>query len=533
MSSDDCLPGPLKDFIFDLHDSVRTSQMPAEQLTLYTGSFRDLTSKYFEKSAWPSPEAVSDECGGDEVFLAIYKELTQRHLHSISRPSVRDRIQGWKVYQNLFDLLIAQGENTKENNSGFAPLLLLPEWAFDILHEFLYQFQGFCQFRTGVFTNASKYGPGGISEGKNPPNHTTDNLDVLSKNKDAWAVEKVMFYLSRLVAIGTNPETTPAPAYQYLAIFASVTLSRLECLLGDHTSSLNALAPINKSFIVEPPRGSESDVKAMNAEEIVDSVFAAKVSVTYHAGVSYLMLRRYKDAAKVLGDMCATMRRGFKSGTYKKIVGVEQFTKLYDRMIALLAIITHACPSYGLVDDSVSNAVRERHGVQLSKIEAGEEGYEDLFIYACPKFISPAVPAYEDALTKESTSAHDAAYKLQVNHFMNEMSNQQTMMKLRSYMKLYTSISVEKLGRLVKEEDFEALLLSYKQKTRQVECSDVDGGDEGEVRGSVMDIHYFIKDGIIHVDEAEKQNRFESYFMSQISQSSDIMKDVESISVEI
>jgi len=47
MSSDDCLPGPLKDFIFDLHDSVsvRTSQIPAEQLTLYTGSFRDLTSK--------------------------------------------------------------------------------------------------------------------------------------------------------------------------------------------------------------------------------------------------------------------------------------------------------------------------------------------------------------------------------------------------------------------------------------------------------------------------------------------------------
>ena len=100
-------------------------------------------------------------------------------------------------------------------------------------------------------------------------------------------------------------------------------------------------------------------------------------------------------------------------------------------------------------------------------------------------------------------------------------------------MKLYTSISVEKLGRLVKEEDFEALLLSYKQKTRQVECSDVEGGTEGEIRGSVMDIHYFIKDGIIHVDEAEKQNRFESYFMSQITQSSDIMKDVESISVEI
>jgi translation initiation factor 3 subunit L len=111
---------------------------------------------------------------------------------------------------------------------------------------------------------------------------------------------------------------------------------------------------------------------------------------------------------------------------------------------------------------------------------------------------------------------------------MNEMSNQQTMMKLRSYMKLYTSISIEKLGRLVMEEDFESLLLSYKLKTRQIEST-----DEGEVHGTVMDIHYFIKDGIIHVDEAEKQNRFENYFLSQISQSTDIMRDVESLSVEI
>jgi len=267
----------------------------------------------------------------------------------------------------------------------------------------------------------------------------------------------------------------------------------------------------------------------MNSEEIVGSVFGAKISMTYHAGVSYLMLRRYKDAARVLGDICATMRRGFKSGQYKNIVGVEQYSKLYDRMIALLAIITHVCPSHGLVDESVSNAVREKHGNQLSKIEAGEEGYEDIFIFACPKFITPSVPTYEDALTKGSSSAHDTAYKLQVSHFMNEMSNQQSMMKLRSYMKLYTSISVEKLGRLVMEEEFSALLLAYKQKMRQLERNS--SGDEEY--GTVMDIHYYIKDDIVHVDEAERQNRFENYFMSQISQSTDIRKDIESISVDV
>eukprot|EP00979_Chaetoceros_neogracilis_P011820 scaffold2993_cov266-Chaetoceros_neogracile.AAC.1 len=105
----------------------------------------------------------------------------------------------------------------------------------------------------------------------------------------------------------------------------------------------------------------------------------------------------------------------------------------------------------------------------LSKIEAGEEGYKAIFIYACPQFINPAVPAYEEALIKGSICADDATYKLQ-------------------------------------EQDFQAVLLLYKQKTWQVEYS-----ADGEVRGSIM------KDGIVHVDEAEKQNR----------------KDVESISIQI
>jgi len=350
----------------------------------------------------------------------------------------------------------------------------------------------------------------------------------LSKHKDAWAVETVMYYLHRLIAVGTKSDATPA--FQYLAIFSSLTLCRLECLLGDYTSSLTALATIQSSLTVQPPRGSDEDAKSMTAQEVIDSVFAATVSMTYHAGVSYLMLRRYKDASRVLGGICATMRRGFQSGQYKKIAGSEQYSKLYDRMIALLAIITHACPSHGLVDESISNAVREKHGNQLSKIEAGEEGYEDLFIYACPKFITPSVPQYEDAMTKVAPNAHDTAYKLQVNHFMNEMSNQQTMMKLRSYMKLYTSISVEKLGRLVQEEEFESLLLSYKQKMRQLES---EGNANEEKFGTVMDIHYYIKDDIIHVDEAEKQNRFENFFMSQISMASDVKKDIEGISVEL
>lgn len=126
-------------------------------------------------------------------------------------------------------------------------------------------------------------------------------------------------------------------------------------------------------------------------------------------------------------------------------------------MIDILAILTHISPPAGIVDDAILKVIREKHGVTLGKIDAGEAGYEDLFMYACPKFVSP--------------SATVDAYKLQVQQFVQEMSSQGASRKMRSYMKLYTSISVDKLAAFndMTPQEFLPLLLSYKHKMRQLE----------------------------------------------------------------
>lgn len=182
-------------------------------------------------------------------------------------------------------------------------------------------------------------------------------------------------------------------------------------------------------------------------------------------------------------------------------------------MIGLLAILTHISPPAGIVDDSILKVIREKHGATLSKIDAGEDGYEDLFMYASPKFVSP--------------SATIDAYKLQVQQFVQEMSSQGACRKMRSYMKLYTSISIKKLAAFndMTPDEFLPLLLSYKHKMRQLE-------EDGKM-GSAMDIHYYLVNDMCHVDEAEKQRRFENYFMTQIEQNGEILMDVNAIPTTI
>lgn len=266
--------------------------------------------QYFSNTAWPSPQSIASECNGDPLFLAFYRELTHRHWHAVSRPTLRDRMEGWDVYRELFDELLETAESDA-TTTGIPKLFILPEWAFDILHEFVYQFQGFCQFRTTLYASANKHnllGGEGQPNAK-APHHVVENVAILNESySDIWNVDTVLNYLHRLVAIGTAKETT-VPAYQYFGIFASVALSRLECLLSDYSGCLQAMAPIleNADLLVV-----KHDQEPKTFTQVVNSAFAARLSLTYHAGISFLMLRRYKDAVQMVGDLCSYMQRGFK-----------------------------------------------------------------------------------------------------------------------------------------------------------------------------------------------------------------------------
>ena len=89
------------------------------------------------------------------------------------------------MYSKLFDALLSEVEGDAPTKApGGEGLYLLPSWCFDVVHEFVYQFQGFCQFRTNAFAAAAR----AKSEGKNlsQSQPVTENLTVLSENREAW-----------------------------------------------------------------------------------------------------------------------------------------------------------------------------------------------------------------------------------------------------------------------------------------------------------------------------------------------------------
>ena len=306
---DACVPKAVTDFLFDLYDSVTLCQLTVEQSKFYNTDLPDLSAKYFGSTPWPSAASIASECNGDPLFLAVYRELTHRHWHSVSRPTVSDRIEGWDVYKELFDEIL----------EGTPNFFLIPAWVFEMLFEFVYQFQGYCQIKSAVYTTAKRQGlvdANGNLSTENMPSKSSnlvDNLHLLHINAEAWDVGMVFSYLRRLEEAGF-PENKKevGPVYTYFSVFGSISKSRLECLLGDYTACLQALNVLHTQADTVI-RHDENPTVA----ETVTAVVAARVSLAYHAGIAYLQLRRYQDAASVLADCAGLLQRGFKTGTVR------------------------------------------------------------------------------------------------------------------------------------------------------------------------------------------------------------------------
>jgi hypothetical protein len=75
---------------------------------------------------------------GDHVFLLLYRELWYRHAYARLSPlTASHRSESWSNYCDLFSVVL----------HGVVNMQLPNQWLWDMVDEFVYQFQSFCQYR--------------------------------------------------------------------------------------------------------------------------------------------------------------------------------------------------------------------------------------------------------------------------------------------------------------------------------------------------------------------------------------------------
>ncbi|RYP66459.1 hypothetical protein DL771_007788 [Monosporascus sp. 5C6A] len=384
------------------------------------------------------------------------------------------KFQSYDNYCNLFHFIL--------NSDG--PVDLEPPshyWAWDVIDEFIYQFNSFSSYRLRIARQARD---------------NDEERQVLRENPNTWGCYSVLNVLysliqrsqitEQLAAMKRNEDSSAVAGeygsktlYRMLGYFSIIGLLRVHCLLGDFSLALKTLDDI------------ELNKKAMFAR-----VMAAHFTTYYYVGFSYMMMRRYADAIRMFSHILVYVSR---TKNFQKNAQYDSITKKNDQMYALIAICVAFHPTR--LDDTIHTALREKYGDQLLKLQRGGPEslpiFEELFKAACPKFISPVPPDFDNPEANVDPVDHHLSI------FMDEVKTNMWSPTVKSYLRLYTTMDLKKLAGFleVQPEELRSWLLVNKQRTKQLRWAD-NGLLEGELV-NVSDLDYALQGDLIHISEAK------------------------------
>lgn len=458
--------------------------------SIYENSWNKLTDVYYKNSSWPPAEAIAGFVNNDEVFLILYKELYYRHLYTKLNPTTAQRFESWQNYCDLFNMLL--------DANPYLSLELPNQWIWDIIDEFIYQFQSFCQFRAKT-------------------DNRPEDIELLKSNPQIWNALTVVNYLQSLISKSniaqtlekernghTDREHAIPQLYRMIGIFSIIGLLRLHVLMGDYYLALKVLDPID-----------------LTNKGLYTRVTACHITLNYYLGFTYLMARRYMDAIKTLTNVLLFVSR--TKQYHNRFHQYEQIVKKTEQMYALLSIAVSLCPQR--IDENIHSTLREKYGDKMIRMQRGEEAvFKELFCFACPKFVTLSPPNYDEL----SPAIAQEALRVQLKIFLNEVRQQSQISTIRSFLKLYTTIGIHKLADYVEvdEDTFRMQLLCMKHKTRVLTWN---GGSLLNTKWTnSSDVEFYVDQDMVHIANTKISRRFGEYFIRHITKFEEIINDIES-----
>lgn len=282
--------------------------------------------------------------------------------------------------------------------------------------------------------------------------------------------------------------------YRNLGYFSIIGLLRVHCTLGDFSLALKTLDDI------------ELNKRAMFAR-----VMAAHFDTYYYVGFSYMMLRRYADAIRMFTHILVYVSRT-KNFSNNKSAQYDAIAKKTEQMYNLIAICVAFHPTR--VDDTIHGALKDKLGEDLGRLQRGGPEslplFEQLFRTSCPKFISPVLPDFDNPSINTDPIEH------QLRIFMDEVRNNMWSPTVKSYLKLYSTMDLNKLANFldVDPEKLRCWLLVNKQRSRQLRWSE-GGLLEGDVVNS-SDLDYALQSDLIHISEAKVGRRLVDWYLRNL-----------------
>ncbi|KAI5697066.1 hypothetical protein M8J75_004522 [Diaphorina citri] len=254
-------------FLVHFRNSIKQGNIYEIQ-NLYENSFPKISDQYYEKRPWPEASVIAPLVDHDKTFLILYNELYYRHIYARAQggPSLDQRFDSFSNYCELFNFII----NTTEPVDLELPAI----WLWELIDEFVYQFQSYTQYRARVSKKTA--------DDNNKIWNILCVLNVLHSLVDKSNIKRQL----EVYASGGDPHSVAGDfgqhsLYKMLGYYSLVGLLRLHSLLGDYYQAIKVLENIE-----------------VHKKSQYTNVPACQISCSYFVGFAYMMMRRYADAIR-------------------------------------------------------------------------------------------------------------------------------------------------------------------------------------------------------------------------------------------
>ncbi|KAI7827288.1 RNA polymerase I-associated factor PAF67-domain-containing protein [Kickxella alabastrina] len=427
------IPEQVRKFLGHLHRNLKNGNVN-DLAYNYENQFVRLSEKFYAKGSWPEPQYVAALVGDDGLYY--------RHIYSRLHPSLETRFRSFENYCDLFNYIL--------NSDGPIELELPNQWLWDIVDEFIYQFQSFCTHRSRV----SK--------------RTPEELALLKENSQVWNTYSVLNVLYSLIqksnisqqllvsqqggdVVEAAGQFGVRPLYKMLGYFSIIGLVR-----------------------------TLENIELGNSRALFTRVTACHVTVYYYVGFAYLMMGRYADAIQ----------------TFVHILTFVSRTKQYQQRSFQFDTVNKKADQIPVrVDENIHTYLREKYGDQQHKMQrGGEEAIDvlsELYLFSCPNY--------------------------QLKTFLREARLQLVVPTLRSFLKLYTTMGLDRLSTFLDMDAAELRnqLIVYKQRCRQIKW--VGGADL--LAGEPEDM--------IFIAESRVGRRYADWFIRNTNKVQDMINSLE------
>jgi len=496
------VPDAVRTYIRDFQNAIESQNISAI-LQYYETDWNKMTERYFKSTPWPHWRTVENLVGQDAVFILFYKELYFRHVYMLQNgPSHQDRVESFDNYCEMFNYIINPDDQQPVN------LELPNQWLWDIIDEFIYQFQNYSQYRSKL-------------QSKDDAEISLIN-DAIEEN--VWSVHSVLNVLQTLVDRSNINQQLSAwnekrnltdvddvggvfgqrQLYKMLGYFSLIGLLRLQTQLGDYHQALKAIENVS-----------------LDMKTSVTDAADCLISTYYHEAWCKIMLRKYQDAIDSLQEVLLYIERGRKTvlnkdSQYKN----DMLNKNADKMFNMLAICTILYPCR--IDESLEQTMKEK--VTFDKLTKMQDGdvkiFEEVFNFACPKFVSPTQPP----IVPPHTNTHLEATFRQWRVFEEELDIQAKIPGTRRYLKLYTTMPLSKLAGFMEVSDSEllSLLMAAKCKLKNSTAN----YDEHSEDFLHPEVDFFVDDKMVHIADTRVGSRYGEQFIRKINKFIEMEKTV-------